>query len=80
MKELQAFALKRAEWLAGAYDIDESARSAFIHDVATELVACANAFIDAVDKVEKENRGLVGESVNRHARRGIAKALRRRSK
>ncbi len=77
--KIEALARKRAEYLASAYDIDESTREAFINDFVLELISCAQAFVDAIDKVAKANTNkFFDEATNRKARRAIEKAMRRK--
>ena len=77
-KKVRAYAKERAEYLAGAYDIDADTREAFVYDVVNELVAVYRSFLTAVDEVQAaRSAGLAGEAVNRRARRKLQSQFRR---
>lgn len=72
--QLEAFAKQRAEHLAGAYDIDEGTREAFIWDVTQELVQCVTSFMKAMEQMPP---GVPMQARNRHQRRAIESAMRK---
>lgn len=80
-KETRDYAEERARYLCKAYDIDESAREAFVADMTMEIVGVLEAFLAAVDKVSRANaEGLVGEAANRKMRREAAALLRKKKR
>lgn len=79
LDKIRALAEERATRLASAYDVDADTKTAFIHDVALEIVEVVRAFLRATEDVQAKNAlHFQKQHSNRTLRRSIKDQLRKR--